>query len=92
MPLFKTLSFRRTAIPILLTSSVLMLAVAVLKYTVNRDSVLALLPGWIPVALFAAAVVFLGVAILNMVQVRQQMAAEKAVGASAAVVQAPSRA
>jgi hypothetical protein len=83
VPVFKTLSFRRTAIPVLLTCSVLMLVVAALKFTVNRDSVLALLPAWIPVALVAAAVVFLGVAALNMAQVRQQLAAERAAGAAA---------
>ena len=83
VPVFKTLSFRRTAIPILLTCSVLMVVVAGLKYTVNPDSVMALLPAWIPLVLVAAAVVFLGVAILNMAQVRQQLAAEKAEGGAA---------
>jgi hypothetical protein len=75
VPLFKTLGFRRTAIPILLTTSILMLAVAALRFVVDPDSVLALLPAWTPLALTFAAVLFLAVAVLNMMQVRQQLAA-----------------
>ena len=78
VPLFKSLVFRRTAIPVLLTSGLLMLAVAGFRYVVDPDSVLALLPPWISVVLLAAAALLLLVAALNMAQVRQQLTAESA--------------
>jgi len=73
VPMFKTLAFRRTAIPILLTAAAVLLGTAVLKFVVHPDSVLALMPQWVPIALGAVALVFLLVALLNMVQVRKQL-------------------
>jgi hypothetical protein len=93
VPVFRTLAFRRTAIPILLTCGGLMLAVAVLKFVVDPDSVLALLPAWTPIALAGVAVVVVSVAVLNMAQVRQQLAAERSArmraGTSAAAGRGP---
>jgi hypothetical protein len=77
VPMFKTLQFRRTAIPILLTTGLILLAVVGLKFVVHPDSALAALPSGMIAALVGAAAVLMLVALLNMAQVRRQLAAEK---------------
>ena len=77
VPMFKTLKFRRTAIPILLTAGAILLAVVALRFLVNPDAVLATLPLGMCAALAGAAVLLWGVAAMNMAQVRHQLAAEK---------------
>jgi hypothetical protein len=62
--------FRRTVIPILLTSGVLMLVAAGLKYVVDPDAPLAVMPLWMSVVLALAGVALLVVAGLNVVQAR----------------------
>lgn len=76
-PYVKSLRFRRTAIPVLLTTSAILLAVVGLKFVVHPDSVLATLPPRTLLTLFGAAAVLLIVAALNMAQVRQQLAATR---------------
>ena len=78
VPMFKTLKFRRTAIPILLTAGAILLAVPALRFVVHPDSVMATLPLTTCAMLAGAAVLLLGVAAMNMAQVRHQLAAEKA--------------
>jgi hypothetical protein len=82
VPMFKTLQFRRTAIPILLTSGAVLIAVVGLKFVVHRDSVLATLPMGTCVAMVAMGLMLLLVAAVNMAQVRQQIA-NPATGAAA---------
>jgi hypothetical protein len=71
---YQTVEFRRTIIPILLTCGVLMIAFGLLKPLLGQDSPLADLPGWLPIVLFAAGALLLGLAVLNMLSVRQQLA------------------
>ena len=73
--LAKSLAFRRTVIPVLLTTGVLMLVTAVMKYVVHPDAPLAALPTWLVVVLAVASVALVMVAVLNMVQVQNQSAA-----------------
>ena len=77
LPFYKTLNFRQTVIPILLTCGVMLLVMASLKFVVNPDSPLAALPGWMPVVLVVIAAGLLAVAVLNMLQVRQQLAGRR---------------
>jgi hypothetical protein len=74
VPIFKSLQFRRTAIPVLLTTGVLLLFVAALKFLVNRDAVLATMPVGMCLGLAGAGVLLLCVGALNVVQVRRQLA------------------
>jgi len=82
VPLFKTLNFRRTAIPVLLTAGLLLLFVAALKFLVNGDAVLATMPMGMCLGLAGAGILLLCVAALNVTQVRHQLAAEKAAAAA----------
>ena len=77
VPMFKSIQFRRTAIPILLTTGLMLFVVAGLKFVVNPDAVLATLPIGMCLAMVGAGVVLLGVAALNMVMVHHQLAAER---------------
>ena len=71
----RALSRRRTVIPVLLTGALLLLVTAALKFVVDPDAPLAGLPVWVPFGLIVLAAVILGVAGLNMAQVRKQLAA-----------------
>jgi hypothetical protein len=71
----RALNRRRTVIPVLLTGALLLLVTAALKFVVDPDAPLAGLPVWVPFVLIVLAAVILGVAGLNMAQVRKQLAA-----------------
>jgi hypothetical protein len=66
----RALRLRLTLIPVLLTSGVLMLVAAVLKYVVNADAPLATMPTWMSVVLGVAGAALLGVAGLNISQTK----------------------
>jgi membrane associated rhomboid family serine protease len=70
----KSLEARRTAIPVLLTSGVIFAVAGALRFVMGDESPLADFPAWMSFALFALAGVCLCIAILNMVQVRAQLA------------------
>ena len=70
----KSLEARRTFIPILLTTGVMFFLAGVSKFIVGDQSPIADYPAWMPIALFSLAGTLLIVAILNMLQVRSQMA------------------
>ncbi len=70
---YQTIEFRRTAIPILLTCGLLTIAFGALKYISGPDSPVADLPGWLPIALFITGAVLLGLAIANMLSVKQHL-------------------
>jgi hypothetical protein len=71
----RSLEFRRTLIPVLLTSGILMLGFASLKLVADPDSSLVAVPIWVPALLVVGAVIFLALAVVNMLSVKQQMAA-----------------
>ena len=68
---------KRTLIPILLTVGVLLPAIASLKWLAGSDSVFAELELWVPVVMAAAGVMLLGVAAMNIMQVRHELAAQR---------------
>jgi hypothetical protein len=73
----KNLEFRRTLIPILLTSGVLMLAFGLLRFAAGADSTLSNLPIWISIVLWFAAAILLSLAVVNMLSVKAQLAADR---------------
>jgi hypothetical protein len=72
----KRLEFRRTFIPVLLTTGVLMFLFGVAKFLIGDESSLSSLPNWMPMVLFAGALVMLGLAAVNMLSVCKEMAAD----------------
>lgn len=66
--LSRSVRFRRTLIPILLTTGLLMVLTAVLKYSVNPDAPLAAMPVWMAILLAVSGVALVVVAGLNVVQ------------------------
>jgi len=54
-----------------------MLGFGVLKFFTGPDSLLQTLPPWIPIVLLGAGAALLALAGMNMMSVKQQLAAEK---------------
>ena len=71
----KRLEYRRTLIPILLTTGTLLLIFGVLKFLAGPDSQLANLPGWAPLVLLGVGAFLLVLAAINMLSVKQELTA-----------------
>ena len=80
--LYRTIGYRQTLIPILLTCGVLMLVFAALRPVLGPDSALAELPAWVPALLAVTGLVLLGFAGLNMASVRTELAERAAIRAA----------
>ena len=74
-PIYTRLSFRRTIIPILLTMGVALPGCAIWWFTLDEDAPLRLIGLRFPITLTLIGIVMLALAILNMLQVRDQLAA-----------------
>jgi hypothetical protein len=66
---------KRMFIPILLTTGVLLPAIASLKWITGPDSVFAEMEAWVPLVLIATGVMLLAMAAINMMQVRHDLRA-----------------
>jgi hypothetical protein len=77
LQVLKSLSFRRTLIPILLTTGALLLVLCAGVFVVGADSPFANLRTsanvWIPIAMAITALLLLGLAAFNMLHVRYQL-------------------
>jgi hypothetical protein len=73
----KRLEYRRTLIPILLTTGVMLLIFGVLKFLAGPDSQLANIPGWAPLMLLGIGVFLLVLAGINMLSVKHELAADE---------------
>lgn len=76
-PIYATLGFKQTVIPILLTLGICLPIIALLCFTWS-DSVLGILGGeapYIPITFLIVGIAMLAFAILNMIQVKRQLAA-----------------
>jgi hypothetical protein len=73
-PVFKTLGFRRTVIPVLLTTGFMMLAMFVARWVVDDEAPLALLPSWTGILLLLTGLVLVALAAANMMLVRAELA------------------
>jgi hypothetical protein len=69
-----SLAFRRTAIPVLLTIGAMLILAAIVRRHANEDAPLSMIPAWTSVVGFIAGAALLGVALLNMLQVRSELA------------------
>jgi hypothetical protein len=64
--------FRRTMIPILLTTGVMLFVMAAARWIVPDDAPLAQMPVWSVAVLIFLGVVMLGLAVLNMMAVQHE--------------------
>jgi hypothetical protein len=69
-PIGRSAGYRNTLIPVLLTTAVLMLTAAVMKFVVHPDAPLAAMPAWVGVVLAAGGLAFAAVAVLYVIQGR----------------------
>lgn len=72
-PFFKTIGFLRTSIPILLTTGVMMLVLALSRFVVDEASPMANVPMWTTVLLFIMCPLLLGLAVANMLRVKKEL-------------------
>jgi hypothetical protein len=72
-PVFKTLGFRRTVIPVLLTTGFMMLAMFVARWFVDEEAPLALLPAWTGILLLVTGALLIALAVANMMLVRAEL-------------------
>ena len=72
-PIFKTLGFRRTVIPVLLTTGFLMLAMYAARWVVDEEAPLALLPAWTGILLLVTGAVLIALGVANMMLVRAEL-------------------
>ncbi|HEX4797340.1 MAG TPA: hypothetical protein VH370_26335 [Humisphaera sp.] len=70
----RSMSLRRTFIPILLTLGVILIAAAFLRSHVSPDAPLSTVPRWLGIAGYAVGAALLAVAGVNMMQVRAAFA------------------
>jgi hypothetical protein len=73
-PASRTVGFKQTMIPILLTMGVMLSGIAAWSFVLGEESPVAG-HAWIPIAVLAIGVVMLGFAVMTMLQVRNQLAA-----------------
>jgi hypothetical protein len=73
-PMSHKLGFRRTAIPVLLTTGVMMLLMGVARWFVDEEAVLARMPVWVVGLLIVAGAAFVLLGVLNMLFVRAELA------------------
>jgi hypothetical protein len=74
----RSLLFRRTMIPILLTCGVMFPTLAAMWFHTDPGHVVRRTGPWLPVTLIVLGIVFLLLAVMNMVQVRHLIAQRKA--------------
>jgi hypothetical protein len=73
----RSLYFRRTMIPILLTCGLIFAALAAMWFTSDHDHAVRRTGPWLPVALVALGAVFLLLAVINMAQVKHLMTRQR---------------
>jgi hypothetical protein len=69
----KSLRFRRTIIPVLLTTALMLAAAGSLRFVVGEESSLAEFPIWMSLTAYGAAALLMAVAVLNMLHVRHEL-------------------
>ena len=74
--IYQTIEFRRTMIPVLLTTGLIMIVFAIAKFSMSEDSPLGALPAWLPVVLLGTGAVIFILAVFNMLSVKSAIAAD----------------
>ena len=77
VPVYQTLHFRQTVIPVMLTSGVMALLLGGIRFALSDDSIFSAVPSSIAIVLIVLGLLLLGAAALNIVQVKQMIEAEK---------------
>jgi hypothetical protein len=70
---YKTLKFKRTIIPILLTSGLLLIIFGVSRFIAGPDSPLSVLPMWLIATVFVMALLLLVFGAMTMLQVKDEL-------------------
>jgi hypothetical protein len=73
-PVYRRLSFRRTLFPILLTRGVMLPAMGAVPFVVSADSPFAAVQPSVAITVMAVGGVLLLLAVVNMLQVRHELA------------------
>jgi hypothetical protein len=73
MPRFQSLGMRQTIIPILLTVGTMLFIAGIVSLLVNEDSPLHDYRGWLWIVMFGLGAGFLGIGVLNMLQLRSML-------------------
>jgi hypothetical protein len=77
VPVYQTLQFRQTVIPIMLTSGTLAIVLALIRFSLTDDSIFATVPAIVAIILLVLGMLLLAAAGLNIMQVKQMLEAEK---------------
>jgi hypothetical protein len=83
--LFRSLGFRRTIIPVLLTTGAMLIAMGITKWIVDEQSPLGRLPAWSGVLLVLVGFMLVAAGVGNMLMVRNELSRN----AAAAAVRTP---
>ncbi len=76
--ILKTLAFRRTSIPVLLTLGLVLLIVGSLKFLRDPESPFAALSLWLVLTVMVMGLILIGLGVFNMILVKQQLEAKAA--------------
>jgi hypothetical protein len=74
VPVYQTLNFRQTIIPIMLTTGVLSIVLAAVRLALPEESFFAAVPMIVAIVLLVVGAILLAAAVLNMMQVKQMLA------------------
>jgi hypothetical protein len=72
-PMSRTVGFRRTVIPVLLTTGVMMLVMGAARWFVDEEAPLARMPIWVVFILLAAGAMFVALGMANMLFVHAEL-------------------
>lgn len=78
VPVYQTLHFRQTVIPVMLTSGVLAIVLAGIRFTLSDDSIFSAVPTSVALVLIVLGLLLLGAAALNIMQVKQMLTKDAA--------------
>jgi hypothetical protein len=76
LPRVQSLGMRQTVIPILLTMGACMVVFGLAKFVVNEDSGYYYVPIYYPIAFLVIGFGLLGIAVVNMLQIRSMLASQ----------------
>lgn len=77
-PIYQTLEFRQTVIPIMLTSGVLAIVLGAIRFGLSDDSIFSAVHSSVAIVLIVLGFMLLGAAALNIMQVKQMLEANNA--------------
>jgi hypothetical protein len=77
MPVYKTIGFRRTLIPVCLVLGVMLPVMGAVKFVADPDATAAAMAPWLSGTLIALGLLLLVIGVLNMLAVKQQLEAAR---------------